>query len=55
MNSYLASIPEAQELLGVSRYVIEKAVKSGTLEARELEGRTYIVRATIENFINGNQ
>lgn len=54
MNGYLISIPEAVELLGVSKYFIGKAVKSGTLEAREFEGRTYIVRATIENFINGN-
>lgn len=53
-NSYLVSIPEAEELLGVSRYFIEKACKTGTLEAREFEGRTYIVRSTIENFINGN-
>lgn len=53
MNSYLVSYQDAMELLGVSRYFVEKAIKSGTLETRYFEGRKYIVRSTIESFING--
>lgn len=52
MNGYLITIPEAVELLGVSKYYIYKAIASGTFESKEFEGRQFIVRSTIENFIS---
>jgi hypothetical protein len=49
--SYLVSIPEASELLGVSIYYVKKAVNSGTLEGREFEGRNYVVRESVQKYI----
>lgn len=52
MNGHLISIPEAIDLLGVSKYFVYKAIASGTLKSKEFEGRTYIVRSTVEDYIN---
>lgn len=49
--NYLISIPKAMQIIGVTRYTIEQAIKNGTLEAKELEGRTYVTRPSIESFL----
>lgn len=49
----LMSISEAVRILGVSRYMVERAVENGTFGKREFEGKNYIVRADVEAFVEG--
>lgn len=53
MSDYLVSQSETSRKLGVSLYHVRKAIEAGTLETRNLNGRTFIIRKSLEDFIGG--
>lgn len=47
-TSLLVSIPETVKVLGVSKYFVNKAIASGTLETAVFEDRVYVLRESLD-------
>lgn len=50
-ESYVVSIPEAARTLGISRYTLERAIDNGNVETRNFEGRLYVLRTSLNEYM----